>query len=268
MSAPKYHHPKPPAKISRPNEKHQVVTLGLSLFVLGFAVGPLLFAPLSEIYGRQILFSTTYFALAAFNAGAAGPQNIQSLLVIRFFAGAFGSSPLTNAGGQIADMFGPDLVGLAMSLFVAAPFIGPALGPIIGGFLAESVGWRWVEGFLAIFTGAMWLLGTLVIPETYAPTLLKKRAQKLSSISGQIYKSKLEMEKGAVDVRKVFTRALGRPWALLCMEPIVLLLAIYASSSDPLKHVSMWPGETFFCFPNTMEGYKQNKEIFLVHRLH
>ena len=204
-----------------------MVTLGLSLFVLGFAVGPLLFAPLSELYGRQILFVSTYFALAAFNAGAAGAQNIQTLLVIRFLAGAFGSSPLTNAGGQIADMFGADLVGLAMSLFVAAPFVGPALGPIIGGFLAETVGWRWVEGFLAIFTGAMWLLGTLVIPETYAPTLLKKRAQKLSCISGKVYKSKLEMEKGAADVKKVFARSLGRPWVLLFFEPIVLLLAIY-----------------------------------------
>ena len=83
---------------------NELVTLGLSLFVLGFAVGPLLWAPLSELYGRQILFFATYMMLTIFNAGAAGSQNIQTLVILRFFAGAFGSSPLTNAGGVIADV--------------------------------------------------------------------------------------------------------------------------------------------------------------------
>ena len=68
--------------------------------------------------------------LAIFNAGAAGSQNIQTLVVLRFLAGAFGSSPLTNAGGVIADMFPASDRGLAMSLFAAAPFLGPVIGPI------------------------------------------------------------------------------------------------------------------------------------------
>lgn len=54
---------------------------------------------MSELFGRQKLFFGTYMMLTAFNAGAAGSQNIQTLLILRFFAGAFGSSPLTNAGG-------------------------------------------------------------------------------------------------------------------------------------------------------------------------
>lgn len=83
----------------------EVATLGIALFVCGFAVGPLLFAPLSELYGRQIVLFVTYGLLTAFNAAAAGSQNIQTLVILRFFAGAFGSSPLTNSGGVIADMF-------------------------------------------------------------------------------------------------------------------------------------------------------------------
>ena len=106
---------------------NEVVTLGLSLFVLGFAIGPLLWAPLSEMFGRQILFFGTYGALTAFNAGAAASQNIQTLLILRFFAGSFGSSPLTNAGGVIADMFPASQRGLAMSVFAAAPFMGPTV---------------------------------------------------------------------------------------------------------------------------------------------
>jgi len=106
----------------------EVAILGVSLFVLGFAVGPLFWAPMSEMYGRQILFFGTYAALTAFNAGAAGAQNIQTLLILRFFAGAFGSSPLTNSGGVIADIFPAVERGLAMCIFAAAPFLGPVIG--------------------------------------------------------------------------------------------------------------------------------------------
>jgi MFS family permease len=106
----------------------EVATLGISLFVLGFAIGPLLWAPMSELYGRQVLFFGTYAMLTAFNAGAAGAQNTQTLLLMRFFAGAFGSSPLTNAGGVIADMFPASERGLAMGIFAAAPFLGPTIG--------------------------------------------------------------------------------------------------------------------------------------------
>jgi MFS family permease len=72
---------------------------------------------MSELWGRQLLYIVTYGALTAFNAGAAGSQNIQTLIILRFFAGAFGSSPLTNAGGVIADMFPAKQRGLAMSIF-------------------------------------------------------------------------------------------------------------------------------------------------------
>lgn len=106
----------------------EVATLGVSLFVLGFAIGPLLWAPLSELYGRRSIFIITYLALAVFTAGAACAQNIQTLLILRFFAGAFGSSPLTNAGGVIADMFNKSERGLATSIFAMAPFLGPTIG--------------------------------------------------------------------------------------------------------------------------------------------
>ncbi|KIW99538.1 uncharacterized protein Z518_11277 [Rhinocladiella mackenziei CBS 650.93] len=205
----------------------EVATLGVSLFVLGFAVGPLLWAPMSELFGRQLLFIGTYAALTAFNAGAAGAQNSWTLLILRFFAGAFGSSPLTNAGGVIADMFPADERGLAMSLFAAAPFLGPVLGPIIGGFLGMNAGWRWVEGFLAIFSGALWIIGSLLVPETYAPVILRRRAEYLSKATGKVYLSKLDIDRGQVTLKEALGTALSRPWILLFREPIVLLLSVY-----------------------------------------
>ncbi|THW56921.1 synaptic vesicle transporter [Aureobasidium pullulans] len=190
-----------------------IVTLGVSLFVLGFAIGPLMWAPMSEIFGRQVLFIGTYAALTAFNAGAAGAQNITTLLLMRFFAGSFGSSPLTNAGGIIADMFDADQRGLAMTFFASAPFLGPVIGPIVGGFAGETIGWRWVEGIMAIFTGILWIAGSLLISETYAPVLLRKRARALEETNpGKIYKTRAEIASGPVQFVSVFSTALIRPW--------------------------------------------------------
>ncbi|CRK31647.1 hypothetical protein BN1708_015998 [Verticillium longisporum] len=198
-----------------------VAILGVSLFVLGFAIGPLLWAPLSEIFGRQRLFIVTFFALTAFNAGAAGSQNIETLIILRFFAGAFGSSPLTNAGGVIADMFSASERGMASALFASAPFLGPVLGPIAGGFLGHASGWRWVEGMMAIFTGLILIISLFICPETYAPYLLRQRALELSRQTGKHYVSKH-------DLRKVpQLTALMRPRVLLFCEPIVTLTSIY-----------------------------------------
>lgn len=228
----------------------EVFTLGISLFVLGFAVGPLLWAPMSELFGRQILFITTYAGLTAFNAGAAGAQNIQSLIIMRFFAGAIGSSPLTNAGGVIADMFSAKERGLAMSLFAAAPFMGPTLGPIVGGFVGETVGWRWVEGVMAIFTGVLWIAGSLLLPETYPPVILRARAKELSRRTGKVYKTRGDIDQGETSAAEVFKTSLSRPWVLLFMEPIVLLLSIY---------MAIIYGTLYMCFSAFPIVYQQDR---------
>jgi predicted MFS family arabinose efflux permease len=104
-----------------------VATLGLSLFVLGFSVGPLVWAPLSEQVGRQVPFFVSFLCLSAFTAGCAGARNIETLLILRFFAGAIGSSPLTNAGGVVSDMFAAGQRGLALCLFAATPYLGKSV---------------------------------------------------------------------------------------------------------------------------------------------
>ncbi|RDA92768.1 hypothetical protein CP533_0816, partial [Ophiocordyceps camponoti-saundersi (nom. inval.)] len=205
----------------------EVVILGVSMFVLGFAIGPLIWAPLSELYGRQRIFFVTYMALTAFNAAAAGAPSMPALIVLRFFAGAFGSSPLTNAGGVIADMFSAEERGLATSVFALAPFLGPALGPIAGGFLGQAAGWRWVEGLMAVFSGVLWILNSAICPETYAPFLLRERAAALSRKTGKVYVSKLDAGRPKTTVAAQFKVALSRPWLLLFLEPIVLLTSLY-----------------------------------------
>ncbi|KAK4214525.1 major facilitator superfamily domain-containing protein [Rhypophila decipiens] len=203
-----------------------VAICGVSLFVFGFAVGPLLWAPLSEFYGRQIIFFITYMALTVFNAGATGSKNIETLIILRFFAGAFGSSPLTNSGGVIADIFLANERGPAGGIFSIAPFLGPAIGPIAGGFLGESEGWVWIEGLMAIFTGVLWIICSLFVPETYAPVILRRRAAKLSALTGKVYISKMDMNNTSTKWQQIRT-ALSRPWILLFREPIVFMSSIY-----------------------------------------
>ncbi|KKK16659.1 hypothetical protein P175DRAFT_0506332 [Aspergillus ochraceoroseus IBT 24754] len=205
----------------------EVAILGVSMYVLGFAIGPLFWAPMSELWGRQRLFVISYLALTVFNAAAAVSKNIQSLVIFRFLSGTFGSSPLTNAGGVIADLFPASQRGIAMSVFACAPFLGPVIGPVVGGFVGMNVGWRWVMGVLAIFSGALWIIGTVLVPETYGPVLLQKRAKTLSKITGKVYRSKVEVEQGKKSLYSALKMALSRPWLLLFREPIVLLLSIY-----------------------------------------
>lgn len=71
-------------------------------------------------YGRQVVLFGTYGIFTAFNAGVAGSHNIETLIILRFFAGAFGSSALTNSGGVIADLFPASQRGLALSVFACA----------------------------------------------------------------------------------------------------------------------------------------------------
>ncbi|KAL2671627.1 hypothetical protein Neosp_014217 [[Neocosmospora] mangrovei] len=207
----------------------EVAIIGLSLFVLGLAVGPVFWAPLSEEYGRQYLFITTMTAHVAFNAGAAASQNIETLIILRLFAAVFGAAPYTNSNAVLADIFPASQRGLAMTFFGAAPFLGPALGPTAGGFLGAAGGWRWIQGLMAIFTGVCLIVCGLLVPETYAPVLLRWRAAKLSNMTGKVYMSSVDASQKRHSVSQTLKRALLRPWVLLFREPIVLLMTLYLS---------------------------------------
>ena len=211
------------------NTNSELFAAGIALFVLGFAVGPALWAPLSELYGRQILFIVTHGFMVAFVGASAGCKNMASLLVFRFLTGTFGASPLTNVGGVIADLFPISQRGLAISIFATAPFMGPMLGPILGGFVSITVGWRWVQGICCIFIGIVWIVGMFLLPETYGPVLLRKNAKCLSRKTGKVYISVLESDNGGVEPSEVFSKTLKRPWVLLFREPIVLIASIYMS---------------------------------------
>lgn len=127
-----------PEIMQRFQVSNEVATLGLALYVLGFAVGPVIWAPMSEVYGRRLTFMVSYTVYIAFTVAAPFAPNIAALLILRFFASAFGSSAQTNPGGMISDMFSKEERGLIMGLFAASPFLGPALGMLWNCFCFDT----------------------------------------------------------------------------------------------------------------------------------
>ncbi|WWC88201.1 uncharacterized protein L201_003106 [Kwoniella dendrophila CBS 6074] len=206
----------------------ELVIAGVSLFVVGFAFGPLFWAPFSEVFGRRWSYIISYTFLTIWTGASAGAPNMASLLVFRFLSGLFGSSPLANAGGTISDVLDANQRGLGMALFSAAPFLGPSLGPITGGFLGLTSGWRWVEGYLTIFAGVMLIVVAIFGSESYAPLLLRRRATTLSKATGKVYRFRADAKK-PLEVGPLFVTSLIRPWKFLWYEPIVSILTVYTA---------------------------------------
>lgn len=109
----------------------EVMILGTSLTVFGFALGPLCWAPLSELYGRRIPLFSGYIIFSIFQVPVAVAQNVETILVCRFLVGVFGCSPLAVVGGAMADIWDPVDRAVAIAIFSAATFLGPVLGPIV-----------------------------------------------------------------------------------------------------------------------------------------
>ena len=113
------------------NVSSEVMILGTSLTVFGFALGPLCWAPLSELYGRRLPLFSGYAIFAIFQIPVAVAQNVETIMICRFLIGVFGCSPLAVVGGAMADLWNPVDRAVAIAMFSAATFLGPTLGPIM-----------------------------------------------------------------------------------------------------------------------------------------
>ncbi|KAB8217614.1 major facilitator superfamily domain-containing protein [Aspergillus novoparasiticus] len=207
-----------------------IISFTVSIYLLGYVLGPLILAPLSEIYGRRIVLSISNWFFVVWQIGCALAPNIASLIVFRLFAGMGGSACLTLGAGVIADLFEPQQRGKATSIWGVGPLIGPVAGPIAGGFLGEEVGWRWVFWVLLIVGGAMSLGIEILNRETYAPVIIRWKTAKLSKELGRTdLRSAYELKRGQVPTGELLKQSLVRPMLLLVKSPIVLLLSTYMS---------------------------------------
>ena len=107
----------------------EVAVLPISLYILGFAFGPLLWAPVSEVWGRKWSMEPAVFCLGLFSIGTATSTNAASILITRFFGGVFGSAPVSNVSAALGDIWAPKARGTAVTFYAVAVVGGPTLGP-------------------------------------------------------------------------------------------------------------------------------------------
>ncbi|KAF5009392.1 hypothetical protein FDECE_4383 [Fusarium decemcellulare] len=201
--------------------RRPVTSLVVSIFVLGFAFGPVLLSPLSELYGRRLLFNISNVVTLCFSIGSALAPDIASFIVFRFIAGSFGAGPMNIGGGSIADQVALSKRGFAMSIFFTGIFLGPVIGPVIGGFIAKSLGWRWVSWVMTIVKGVMAVVTFLFLSESHAPTIQRQKAKH------NVQPPFDTPEEIKPSTKQVLLRSVARPMRMLIRSPIVTGLSLY-----------------------------------------
>ncbi|KAI9887701.1 MAG: hypothetical protein M1823_000450 [Watsoniomyces obsoletus] len=205
-----------------------VATLGLSLFVMGLGIGPMLLAPLSEFYGRRPIYIISFASFIVWIVPSAVAPNIQTMLVARFFDGLSGSAFLSVAGGTVGDMFPKSELQLPMMVYTASPFVGPELGPLLGGFINQFAHWRWTFYLLLIWASVQLAAIVLGVPETYHPVLLCRRAQQLRRDTGDD-RWRAPMERSQRSMAQTIRWSVVRPFQLLTLEPMCLNLCLLSA---------------------------------------
>ncbi|RSL80687.1 hypothetical protein CEP51_006405 [Fusarium floridanum] len=202
--------------------------LPISVYLIGYVFGPIIWGPLSEHFGRRDLSFATFGLFTAFTMACALAPNWPALLIFRFFCGAFASSPIAIVAGILADVYNdPRTRGRAFAIFMVCTTGGPILSPIISGFAGPSIGWRWVF-WIALIVAGVTLALIALLPETYGPILLSRRARKIRKedpASRAIAPRDLE----STDLRQLLTVVLTRPLRMLIFEPIVNTTCAYLS---------------------------------------
>ncbi|CAH1830267.1 unnamed protein product [Saccharomyces cerevisiae] len=232
----------------------EAAILSCSLMVIGFSLGPLIWSPVSDLYGRRVAYFVSMGLYVIFNIPCALAPNLGCLLACRFLCGVWSSSGLCLVGGSIADMFPSETRGKAIAFFAFAPYVGPVVGPLVNGFVSVSTGRMdlifWVN---MAFAGVMWIISS-AIPETYAPVILKRKAARLRKETGNP-KIMTEQEAQGVSMSEMMRACLLRPLYFAVTEPVLVATCFYVCLIYSLLYAF------FFAFPvifGELYGYKDN----------
>ncbi|GME25675.1 putative mfs multidrug transporter protein [Neofusicoccum parvum] len=201
-----------------------LLVLGITTYLLGLAIGSVILAPLSEMYGRRPIYLCAMALFTVLVLPCALAQNLESILVTRFFGALAGSAMISNAPGTVGDIVSDEYRALAFSIWSIGPMNGPVIGPVTGGFVFQYLGWRWTNWVVMCCSGTSLFL-MMLVKETYAPTILRKRAAQLRKETGNQrwwcrYDDKAEFW-------PLLKTNLSRPLIMALTEPICIFWNLY-----------------------------------------
>lgn len=198
-----------------------VSILPVSLYALGLAFGPSISSPLSETFGRKVVYMLTLPLFDIFIIGAGFSQSIGSLCVCRFFAGMFAAPGVSVAAATIADYMAPADRAPCYFAYYTVPFVGSLMGPLIGAFAADGKGWRWTQWTILFFAAAIHP-SALYLRESYKPVVLQRKA-KVLGLEGPSGPQLTVWE----TTKHFLTSTIIRPLHMITTEPLVFFLCLY-----------------------------------------
>lgn len=189
-----------------------------SLYMCGFVIGPLVFGPLSEYYGRKPVLLVTYIGYMGFTAGCALSPSYISLLVFRALSGVCAAAPNAITSGLYADIYPiADQRGMAMAIFTFMTMLGPQIGPILSGFVSLA-NWYW-PFWIALIVSLVELPLLITLPETYGPVLSRQTASGAANRLPTLFSDQGRRKDGL--------EILIRPFVMGSSEPILFFSSLY-----------------------------------------
>lgn len=208
------------------SDSPDLASFSVSIYVLGYALGPLIIAPCSELYGRVPVYHVCNFFFMVWTLACGLSTSLGMIILMRFLSGLAGSCPITIGGGTVADCWKQEERGMVMSAWTLPILLGPTLGPVIGGYLSQYAGWRWNFYLLSIMAAVVFVVTLIALPETYPPVLLERKAKKLRKETGN-QDLRAPSELSGRTPKQILWLNLIRPTKMLVLSPIVFGLSLY-----------------------------------------
>lgn len=204
----------------------EVMSLGVALFMAGYAVGPLIFAPMAEVVGNLPVLVVALAGCGIFQIPLALARNVTTILVSRFLAGMLGSGGLAVGSGLLADIFGPITRGIAVGTSASIMDLGSTISPIVGAYIVDRYNWRWTAWTSLILCGVVGLLCIALLRESSHNRLLMRRAAHLRrETANPNHRAQAEM--ASLNPQVLLRKYCTKPIRMFCQEPILIVMTAY-----------------------------------------